>query len=236
MRCQGHPASGLRPYYSSSWRPCSSPWPPQTDRRSTSFPSYRSPVGLLATIKDQRQHLETSPWQPPRGAGASNDDWAGTHSVSSISRVFKQACDGLTVSRHHAEPWCRTGWNTERVAQLGDLETVLSSDATDMEPAIRLAEQLNEERSDGDPHAAPLSVAVLPEESPSDSGRTAAAEPSGTAQLAGWSATHDARVLRALDARPAYGAMLRRVHTMTSAWLRQSSSRTSVSTSAKSAA
>ena len=77
------------------------------------------------------------------------------------------------------------------MAQLGDLETVLSADATDMEPAIRLAEQLNAERSDGDAHAAPLSVAVLPEEPPSDSG-TAPAEPSGTAQLAGQSATHAA--------------------------------------------
>ena len=69
---------------------------------------------------------------------------------------------------------------------------MLSSDATDMEPAIRLAEQLNTKRSDCDARAAPLSVAVLPEEPPSDSGTGPAAEPSGTGRLAIWSVTRDA--------------------------------------------
>ena len=104
--------------------------------------------------------------------------------------------------KEYTGQWCRTGWTPERVAQLGDLKTVLSSDATDMEPAIRLAEQLNAERSDDDFHAAPLNVAVLPEEEPPSDSGTPAAEPSGTAQLAGWSATHDGCVLQPLVARP----------------------------------
>jgi len=146
-----------------------------------------------------------------------------TRRVSSISRVIRQACDGLTVSRHHAEPSRGgAGWTPERVAQLGDLETVLSADAADMEPAIRLAERLNAERGDGDAPAAPLSVAVLPEEPPSDNDSgTAAAEPSGKVHLAGWSATHDGCVLRPLFAQPASGTMvrLRHAYTMTSARL-----------------
>ena len=62
----------------------------------------------------------------------------------------------------------RAGWDSERIAQLEDLQMVLSSDAADMEPAVRLAEQLNAQRSDSGTSAAPISVAVLPE-GPSDS-------------------------------------------------------------------
>ena len=61
---------------------------------------------------------------------------------------------------------------------------MLSSDAANMEPAIRLAEQLNAERGDGGASAAPLGVAILPEDNPSDSG-TGPSEPSGAMQPAG---------------------------------------------------